>query len=65
MNRIARRMVSAPKGSMTLEGGTTLPSGLGHDIAASSFTMPWHNRLVKGSSTSSNPISRSALVKRL
>ena len=63
-NRIARRMVSAPYGSITLEGGTTLPLDLDMVSPCSSLTMPWQSRLVKGSSSSIMPMSRRTLVQK-
>ena len=57
-------MVSAPYGSITLEGGTTLPLDLLMVSPFSSFTMPWHSRFVNGSSTSTMPRSRRTFVQK-
>ncbi len=45
-------------------GGTTLPFDLDMVSPCSSLTMPWHSRLVKGSSKSTMPRSRSTFVQK-
>ena len=57
-------MVSAPKGSITEDGGTTLPLDLDMVSPLASLTMPWQSRFSKGSSQSIMPRSRRTLVKK-
>ena len=47
-----------------LSGETTLPLDLDMTSPCSSSTMPWHSRLVKGSSKLNMSMSRKTLVKK-